>query len=76
MPIEGEEEREITNATKGTTDVSGSDVLKYQEQMTRPQVPQNTAGYQTYDNGTIAGKANTNDLPPLAPRTANQLLQT
>ena len=33
MPIEGEEEREITNTTKGTTDVSGSDVLKYQEQM-------------------------------------------
>ena len=33
MPIEEEEEREITNATKGTTDVSGSDVLKYQEQM-------------------------------------------
>ena len=33
MPIEGEEEREITNATKGTTDFSGSDALKYQEQM-------------------------------------------
>ena len=30
---------------------------------TRPQVTQNTAGYQTYDNGAIAGKANTNDLP-------------
>ena len=30
---------------------------------TRPQVTQNTAGYQTDDNGTIAGKANTNDLP-------------
>ena len=30
---------------------------------THPQVIQNTAGYQTYDNGTIAGKANTNDLP-------------
>ena len=30
---------------------------------TRPQVTQNAAGYQTYDNGTIAGKANTNDLP-------------
>ena len=29
---------------------------------THPQVTQNTAGYQTYDNGTIAGKANTNDL--------------
>ena len=30
---------------------------------THPQVTQNTAGYQTYDNGTAAGKANTNDLP-------------
>ena len=30
---------------------------------THPQVAQNTAGYQTYDNGAIAGKANTNDLP-------------
>ena len=30
---------------------------------TRPQVTQNTAGYQTDDNGTIAGKANTNNLP-------------
>ena len=30
---------------------------------TRPQVTQNTAGYQMYDNGTVAGKANTNDLP-------------
>ena len=30
---------------------------------TRPQVTQNTAGYQTYDNGAVAGKANTNDLP-------------
>ena len=28
-----------------------------------PQVTQNTAGYQTYDNGTVAGKANTNNLP-------------
>ena len=28
-----------------------------------PQVAQNAAGYQTYDNGAIAGKANTNDLP-------------
>ena len=28
-----------------------------------PQVAQNTAGYQTYDKGAIAGKANTNDLP-------------
>ena len=30
---------------------------------TCPQVAQNTAGYQTYDKGAIAGKANTNDLP-------------
>ena len=30
---------------------------------TRPQVTQNTAGYQTDDNGAIAGKANTNALP-------------
>ena len=30
---------------------------------THPQVAQNTAGYQTDDNGAIAGKANTNDLP-------------
>ena len=30
---------------------------------THPQVAQNTTGYQTYDNGAVAGKANTNDLP-------------
>ena len=30
---------------------------------TGPQVTQNTAGYQTDDNSTVAGKANTNDLP-------------
>ena len=30
---------------------------------TRPQIAQNTAGYQTYDDGAVAGKANTNDLP-------------
>ena len=29
---------------------------------TRPQVTPNAAGYQTYDNSTVAGKANTNDL--------------
>ena len=28
----------------------------------RPQVTQNAAGYQTYDNGAVAGKTNTNDL--------------
>ena len=33
MPIEGEENREITNPTKRTTDDSGSGVLKCQEQM-------------------------------------------
>ena len=43
---------------------------------THPQVTQNTAGYQTDDNGTIAGKANTNDLPSFSskngqPTTAN-----
>ena len=30
---------------------------------TRPQVAQNIVGYQMYDNGAVAGKANTNDLP-------------
>ena len=30
---------------------------------TRPQVTQNIAGYQTYDNGTVTGKATTNNLP-------------
>ena len=30
---------------------------------TRPQVTQNAAGYQMYDNGVIAGKATTNNLP-------------
>ena len=30
---------------------------------TRPQVTLNAAGYQTYDNSAVAGKANTNDLP-------------
>ena len=30
---------------------------------TRPQVAPNAAGYQTYDNSAVAGKANTNDLP-------------
>ena len=30
---------------------------------THPQVAQNTAGYQTHDDGTIAGKATTNNLP-------------
>ena len=33
MSIEREAEQEIANATEGTTDVSGSNVLKYQEQM-------------------------------------------
>ena len=28
-----------------------------------PQVTPNAAGYQTYDNSTVAGKANINDLP-------------
>ena len=30
---------------------------------THPQVAENTAGYQTYDNGAITGKATTNNLP-------------
>ena len=30
---------------------------------TRPQVTQNAASYQTYDNGAVAGKATTNNLP-------------
>ena len=30
---------------------------------THSQVAPNAAGYQTYDNSAIAGKANTNDLP-------------
>ena len=30
---------------------------------THPQATQNAAGYQTYNNSAIAGKANTNDLP-------------
>ena len=30
---------------------------------TRPQDAQNAAGYQMYDNGAIAGKATTNNLP-------------
>ena len=35
---------------------------------TRPQVAQNAAGYQTYNNGTVAGKVNTNDLPSFSPK--------
>ena len=33
---------------------------------THPQVTPNAAGYQTYDNSAVAGKANTNDLPPFS----------
>ena len=36
---------------------------------THPQVTQNAAGYQTYDNGAIAGKANTNDLPSFSSKS-------
>ena len=36
---------------------------------TRPQVAQNAAGYQTYDNGTTAGKASTNDLPSFSSKS-------
>ena len=37
---------------------------------TRPQVAQNTAGYQTYDKGAVAGKANTNDLPSFSSKNS------
>ena len=37
---------------------------------TRPQVTPNAAGYQTYDNSTIAGKANTNDLPSFSSKNS------
>ena len=36
---------------------------------TRPQVTRNAAGYQTYDNGAITGKANTNDLPSFSSKS-------
>ena len=78
MPIEGEENGEITNPTKGTTDVSRSDVLNIRNRCihcggdhapgpcptkTHLQATQNAAGYQTYDNGGATGKANANHLP-------------
>ena len=34
-----------------------------------PQVTQNAAGYQTYDNNAVAGKANTNDLPSFSSKS-------
>ena len=37
---------------------------------TRPQVARNTAVYQTDDNSTIAGKANTNDLPSFSSKNS------
>ena len=36
---------------------------------THPQVTQNAAGYQTYDDNAIAGKANTNDLPSFSSKS-------
>ena len=36
---------------------------------TCPQVTQNAAGYQTYDNNAVAGKANTNDLPSFSSKS-------
>ena len=39
---------------------------------TRPQVTQNTAGYQMHDNGAITGKANTNDLPSYSSKNGQQ----
>ena len=35
---------------------------------THPQVTPNVAGYQTYDNSAVAGKANTNNLPSFSPK--------
>ena len=78
MPIEGEEKREITNAKKGQqTSVDpmfsnirnkcihcrGDHAPGSYPMKTHPQVTQNTAGYQMYDNGAVAGKASTNDFP-------------
>ena len=37
---------------------------------THPQVTPNAAGYQTYDNSAIAGKANTNDLPSFSSKNS------
>ena len=37
---------------------------------THPQVTQNTAGYQMYDNGAVAGKANTNDFPSFSSKNS------
>ena len=33
---------------------------------TLPRATQNAAGYQTYDNGAVTGKANANHLPPFS----------
>ena len=43
---------------------------------TRLHTTQDAAGYQMYNNGATTGKANANNLPFLAQRTADQLLQT
>ena len=37
---------------------------------THPQVTLNAAGYQTYDNSAVAGKANTNDLPSFSSKNS------
>ena len=37
---------------------------------TRPQATQNAAGYQTYNNSAIAGKANTNDFPSFSSKNS------
>ena len=48
---------------------------------THPQATQNAAGYQTYDNGAVTGKANANHLPSFSskngqPTAATQLQRT
>ena len=78
MPIEGEENGEITNPTKGQqTSVDpmfsnirnkcihcgGDHVPGLCPMKTHLQATQNAAGYQTYDNGATTGKANANHLP-------------
>ena len=37
---------------------------------THPQVAQNAASYQTYDNGAVAGKATTNNLPSFSSKNS------
>ena len=39
---------------------------------TRLQATQNAAGYQTYDNGAVTGKANANHLPSFSSKNGQQ----